>query len=226
VMYSACEPCEKRMRRSEDGGDTWTQPEAFLPSRGDSGPVTYAVDGNNVLHALWGDRAQGFSLWHRSTSSPSGPWSAPDPVVPLGERERHADNPATAFESYNPRAVVSQGNVLLVSWRLDPGAGGNGTWYSFTSLDTAELPFIAVPTILPEANPVGPENLFVDYLEDEVVATPRPQTVDPTVQSSLTELTSEPDMGNRPATQLLAGLFSAILFTSVVIASRLIRAHS
>jgi hypothetical protein len=49
------------------------------------------------------------------------------------------------------RAVVSQGNVIMATWTEDPTGledpifGKDGVWYSYTLLDSPELPVIPLP---------------------------------------------------------------------------------
>jgi hypothetical protein len=46
--------------------------------------------------------------------------------------------------------VISQGNLLLASWRNDVAPEyRSGPWFSFSVLNTPELPSIPLPTIVP-----------------------------------------------------------------------------
>jgi hypothetical protein len=46
-----------------------------------------------------------------------------------------------------PQAVVSQGNVLLVTWETDNGVGNNGAWYAYLVLDIPASPVMPLPTV-------------------------------------------------------------------------------
>ena len=144
VMYTACEPCERVMRVSMDDGQSWQR--AFQPfeSRGSYGTEDgFAVDSDNTLHLLLVDRARGNNLWH--TILRGGNWGGFESVVSQAESDSSYDDPATRFAPYSPHAVVSQGNVLLVSWFQDPGGVHNGTWSSYKILDVPSLPKVVVP---------------------------------------------------------------------------------
>jgi hypothetical protein len=102
-------------------------------------------------------------MWHSTWRD--NRWIEPDAVVkglavadPVGN---------TSFDPFEARAIVSQGNVILVTWRTDPGSSKkpNGIWYSYTSLDTPELPVVPLstaPSLFPSTGvdiiPTVPEN--------------------------------------------------------------------
>ncbi|HET6446799.1 MAG TPA: hypothetical protein VFI27_19710, partial [candidate division Zixibacteria bacterium] len=61
------------------------------------------------------------------------------------------------FDPGSARAVMISGNILFVTWGTDGAAGENGAWFSYTTLNTPELP--AVPLPVPEIQPlVEPES--------------------------------------------------------------------
>ena len=135
------------MRESSDNSRSWTNPVRVAPRHiGRNGFVSLTIDSSNVLHLFFGQRVPASTtipdihgMWHSTWQGLA--WSEPEAVVsgpgvndPIGEG---------SFDPYNARAVVSQGNVLLVAWQTDPGLNGNGIWYSFTNLAAPELPVAA-----------------------------------------------------------------------------------
>jgi hypothetical protein len=138
------------MLKSSDNGRTWTNPTRIAPRHiGRNGSVSLTIDNNNDLHLFFGERIPGnptiHGMWHSILQGSQ--WSEPEPVVsgpaindPVGKK---------SFDPYNARAVISQGNVLLVTWQSDPGPQNrpNGVWYSAKILDAQELPIIAPQTV-------------------------------------------------------------------------------
>ena len=55
------------------------------------------------------------------------------------------------FDPRSARAVVSNGNLVMVTWGTDGAAGENGAWYSYNHLDTPE--FVSQPLPLPTPYP-------------------------------------------------------------------------
>jgi hypothetical protein len=115
-----------------------------------------------------------------------------------------------AFDPFEARAVVSQGNVLLVTWRSDPGLMGNGVWYSEKVLDAPELPLAMPGTVLPTKQlnhyPTGsPLNL---------VPTPRPGSE--TAMDTPDSLTNSSE-SNIPTNALLIAIVPVFLLISMVI---------
>jgi hypothetical protein len=127
---------------STDGGQTWKEPSVpFYRLLGRSGEHSLSVDSNHVVHAMFTQRIEYTStdgknreiggMWHSSYQN--GIWSDPDRFI-------------TSHAPHDVRSVVSQGNVLLVVWREDPGSEQlHGVWFSYTVLDSPELP-VVVPT--------------------------------------------------------------------------------
>jgi hypothetical protein len=143
-IYNDYHPPKRMMRLSSDGGRTWSEPfEAFAPTRGEYGAATFAVDSNNTLHVIFGDRGRSLTLWHSIWRGSS--WQEPEPIVPLGESNRYDREHPRVFHPQRPKAVISQGNILLVTWRTDWGFGRNGTWYSYRQLDAPALPIVELP---------------------------------------------------------------------------------
>lgn len=131
--------------RSSDGGQTWSQPvRPFTNHIGRNGTISFAVDGNDVLHVFFGQRigANGerpaiHGMWW---STWNGGWGPLLPVATAPQSE--------SFDPYDARAVVSQGNVVLLTWRTDPGRKDVWPFYAVMTLDVAELPLEPLPTPL------------------------------------------------------------------------------
>jgi hypothetical protein len=155
------------MRRSEDGGLTWTNSVALFSRHvGVNGEMSMVVDGNDDLHLFFGQRTGGadgdiHGMWH-SIWQEGDRWSEPVAVVSGHRVSDYTGN--TAFDPNHAEAVVSQGNVLLVAWRSDPGLMGNGVWYSYATVDAPALPVMPLPvlpiassaTVTPTAAPTIP----------------------------------------------------------------------
>jgi hypothetical protein len=149
-------PTTRWMRRSRDGGDSWSEPIRLFDHIGSNGAASLVIDGNGIMHMFFGNRIGWPSihgLWHSTWANSR--WSPPLPVV---SGPRIVDKfGQSGFDPSFARAVVSQGNTILVAWTTDPGAGLNGVWYSYVSVDALEemisplpLPpgesFLPVPT--------------------------------------------------------------------------------
>jgi hypothetical protein len=146
------------MRKSIDEGSTWTDPIRIAPRHiGRNGVVSLVIDSDDVLHLFFGERIPGdpdiHGMWHSVFRADQ--WIEPEPVV---SGPRVSDTKLDkGFDPYDARAVVSQGNVILVTWRTDPGdIKPNGVHYSFVELNTPELPATPLPTeqLVLEGDPV------------------------------------------------------------------------
>jgi hypothetical protein len=132
------------MRRSSDGGQTWTEPTHLFPHIGNNGPASLVVDSSNTMHMFFGNRMTteteiNWGLWH--TVWQSGRWSSPQAIV-FGPKTDY-------FDPVEAHAISSQGNVILVTWMNDYGTislGTGGTFYAYTVLDAPELPLVSLPT--------------------------------------------------------------------------------
>jgi hypothetical protein len=201
------------MRRSMDGGTSWSKPIGiFSRYVGVNGSLSLVVDSNGDLHLFFGQRITGnpdiHGMWHSVWEGEK--WSEPEAIVSgpaVADQEGE-----TAFDPFEARGVVSQGNVLLVTWRSDPGLKGNGVWYSYKSLDAPELPIIGMPT------PVQPK------------PTPELTSISPTpTQMAQEELSIQPDKPlpeelvnesvevSNPIRPLMSGLVPAIIIVALVI---------
>ena len=129
---------------SKDGGNTWgdlTSPFPFLT--GQSGEHVLLIDSNQVIRMIANMRIDRLidgkykavgGVWYSEYKD--GAWRSPQRFV-------------TTIPAVDIRAVVSQGNVILATWNEDPLAGWDGVWFSYTMLDSPELPInpLPVPTI-------------------------------------------------------------------------------
>lgn len=180
VIYLEWSPPERLIRISSDGGFTWSEPNSFLPpTRGEYGPAVFAIDGKDTLHVMMGDRGRGLTLWH--SSKEGGRWREPEPVVPVGESERYPVGHPLEFHPTWPQMVISRGNLMFVSWALDPGHGNNGTWFAFRKLESLELPLAA------------PRYSTVTIVGDDASSSPTTSTVAGTITAGSV---TEPGAGN------------------------------
>jgi len=134
-------PPKITMRRSIDNGTSWQQPSVIFPRHvGVNGSLSPVVDGNDELHLFFGQRITGnpdiHGMWHSVWNKVR--WTEPEAII-NGPSVNDPDG-NKSFDPFEARAVVSQGNVILVTWRTDPGLKGNGVWYSYQVLDAPELP--------------------------------------------------------------------------------------
>lgn len=139
------------MRQSLDNGVTWSNSVRIFPRyEGVNGSLSPVIDGNGVLHLFFGQRIPNpeiHGMWHSVWIN--NRWTEPEAIIkgpsvndPVGNK---------SFDPFEARAVVSQGNVILVTWRTDPGVKGNGVWYSYQILDAPELPIKPLRTQLAQA---------------------------------------------------------------------------
>lgn len=147
-------------RRSSDYGITWTVPIRISPRHvGTNGGLSFVIDSNGILHAFFGERIDenNHGMWQITWTGTS--WSNPEAIV-RGTQVRDVVG-GRGFDPRSARAVISNGNVLLVTWGTDGFAGVNGAWYSYKRLNTPELPVVplTVPTVViqslsTESNPI------------------------------------------------------------------------
>lgn len=133
-------------RRSADDGKTWTYPsQLFSQFVGTNGGVSFVEDSNNTLHAFFGKRiniSDTHGMWH--TIWKDGGWTYPEAVV-SGPQILDVEG-GEGFDPTFANAVVSNGNLMFVTWGTDGVTGTNGAWYSYRLLDTPQLPVTPLPT--------------------------------------------------------------------------------
>ncbi|MFN8385345.1 MAG: sialidase family protein [Anaerolineales bacterium] len=180
---------------SNDNGETWNPPTVpFINLEGRSGEHIIVQDSDHVVHALFVQRTAGGKevlggIWQSDYKN--GFWSDPYRFVPT-------------WDAHDLHAVVSQGNVLLMVWRVDPGIGTKGIWFSYKLLDSKVEPLQPYPTR--ELDAVATENPLFDILPTATL-TPIPA-----------DILKQPLVGTRnPGTSLGIGLLLAILVLGIVL---------
>jgi hypothetical protein len=196
---------------SNDDGENWS-PARSLFSRhvGVNGAISLVGDGNDELHMFFGQRITGspdiHGMWHSVYRGDN--WSEPEAIVSGPQHvDLHGDK---AFDPFEARAVASQGNVLLVTWRQDPGLKGNGVWYSDQVLDAPELPLSVPPTVLPTAD----QNVIPSTITSSPSPNLRPSPV--FVENSLNESTLPTQKIDNPTSVLLIAVIPVLLLISMV----------
>lgn len=150
---------------SSDNGDTWNPATVpFIKHEGRSGEHVIVQDSDHVVHALFVQRTAGDAevlggIWQSDYRD--GFWSDPYRFVPT-------------WDAHDLHAVVSQGNVLLMVWRVDPGVDQKGIWFSYKLLDSKAEPLQPYPTR--ELDAVATANPLVESLPT-VTFTPIPQEI-------------------------------------------------
>lgn len=207
IMYNGGNPFPGRpvnlgrpvqlVQLSNDGGKTWSRPLGPFPSHlGRSGEHALVLDGSGVPHSLFTQRIETTTadgeysiiggIWH--SAFVDGNWANPDRFI-------------TTYSPHDVRAIVSQGNVLLVVWREDPGGGAqHGVWFSYIVLDTPELPVTPLSTfsVAVMAQPTS-------------TTTPFPAIPTPLPENNALENSPPSLWRNNPAFPLVAGIVPVIL---------------
>ncbi len=193
-----------RVSTSSDGGLTWNGPfQPFPLLNGRSGEHALVVDGAGTAHGLFvmridqlvdGTYRPVVGIWHSSFRDDN--WTTPDRL-------------ATTYVAHDVRAVVSQGNVLLVVWRQDPGQGMHGVWFSYTILDAPELPV----TPLASAAAISPSQ---QPAAARLLGTPTPSPANAVLRDP-----PPPQWRSNPAFPLLAGTIpAAAILIGVLVSNR------
>jgi hypothetical protein len=136
-------------RESFDNGTTWEKPIVpFVNHIGVNGNISIVKDSNDELHLFFGQRVPGMpdmhGMWHSIWIN--GSWSEPEAVISGPQVIDHSGD--SAFDLFDARAVLIQGNILLITWRSDPGLNGNGVWFSYEVLNVPQLPVVFLPTMV------------------------------------------------------------------------------
>jgi hypothetical protein len=201
-------------RRSSDNGLTWTYPSQVSSKYvGTNGGLSFVTDSNGTLHAFFGERINDNShgMWHIIWNGAT--WTSPEAVV-SGPQVKDTIG-GNGFDPRSARAVVSNGNLILVTWGTDGSAGQNGAWYSYKILDTPELP--SKPLFLPTAVPDQPD------IRETPTAMMAPVENTPVI--GIEKKNESPKFLQNPQTPIILGIIPVVvLLIGIVVASAL--AHS
>lgn len=134
VVYHNDNPTTRWMRRSRDGGQSWTEPTRLFPQVGSNGAASMVLDSGHNLHMFFGNRLAGppmvYGMWQSTWNGIS--WSTPAAIISGPKRDD--------FDPSFAHAVVSQGNTILVAWHEDSQAiNSRGASFSFLNLDTPAI---------------------------------------------------------------------------------------
>lgn len=158
LVYHAPTPeglISRYLRKSNDDGETWSEKTRLFPQNGSNGAVSFVVDGRNILHMFFGNRVENnqqitYGMWHSLWRN--GQWIPPTAIVSGDYR--------IDFDPSIAHAVVSQGNVILVTWMADPIAIARrrgGAWFSYITLDMPEQPVLALSLPAISSTPQKPD---------------------------------------------------------------------
>jgi hypothetical protein len=211
AIYDCGAPPQRWMRRSHDGGKTWTSPIAAINSLiGENGYPVFLVDSKNTLYVILANRNNDSSIYGMFLSTWMGDkWSEPQPIV---------SGPATQdFNPTHPQAIISQGNVLLVTWRTDASATVNGIWYSQSTLNAPGLPRVTLPMpmVTPAATPIP---TIAEYQ-----ITPSPTYSPVRVITPISGSNPFMSVENNPNFGILVAILPVVLLVSLLVGIRSLR---
>jgi hypothetical protein len=175
------------MVTSKDNGLTWSVPiRAFPQHVGRNGTISFVVDSQDDLHLVFANRIPitvngGYDsiggIFHSEWKGTS--WSEPEAIITMLESLSTTttlpDSPFPAFAPFDASAVVYNGNVLLATWRTDPGFPGNGVWYSYKILNASEFKPTISPTVGTQSNLLLPAETAQPQLSNSGSPTPTVQ---------------------------------------------------
>lgn len=196
VVYHNDAPTTRWMRRSGDGGQSWSEPIRLFPHIGTNGAASMVVDSGGILHMFFGNRVTGtpiiYGMWHSTWLGTS--WSKPVPIISGLKTDE--------FDPSFANAVVSQGNTILVTWHEDPQAkNSKGAKFSYLNLDTPEYP----------TSPLSTVSFRSAVIPTESVVQP---TIEPTATPNNIGIQNHGDiqffMSSDPLTLILFGIVPAI----------------
>jgi hypothetical protein len=200
-------------RMSTDGGERFTEPlKAFPDHIGRNGVISFVEDSADTLHVFFGQRIpSGYGgnldlhgMWHSRWDG--GSWLPLTPVV---------SGPISGtFDPYDARAAIVAGNVILLTWRTDPGRDVSSTWYSYRVLDTPQLPPVPLPVPQTQASALAARAGAATGLAG-LLSTPTPA---PPVQVPL-EFSRQPssEEAASPAVPLLGAIVPTVLFVAAAL---------
>lgn len=209
LVYHNGSPTTRWMSVSADNGESWPEPGSLFSHVGSNGPAAFVKDDNGTLHMFFGNRVGNpaiHGMWHVTWVDDG--WTEPRPIV---SGPRVIDDPGgDGFDPSFANAIVVRGNLILVTWRTDPGAGQNGVWYAYAHLEgaTEELVTEANPTRAPTLTP-SPTLEPTPTLSPSLVA-----------QDVTTSFSTESDGGApapNPSRPILFGTLTALLLAIVTI---------
>ncbi|MCL4294777.1 MAG: hypothetical protein KJ077_03585 [Anaerolineae bacterium] len=212
VVYQDSFPATRWFRHSVDGGETWTDPIRPFEYVGEYYQSVLLMDSNATLHLILGNRIPHseapatHGMWHSVWQGDR--WSELEAIVSRSEGK--------GFDPTGPQAVISQGNILLVTWTTDPMAGLNGVWYSYSILNAPELPIVPLPTLLatPTATPIS-----------TVTPPVLPATASPSRVLINRQVSDSALMATNPTLTLVAAIVPVILLISAAIVVRQVYHH-
>lgn len=188
------------MRQSIDDGQTWSDPSILFPRHvGVNGSLSLVVDIKDDIYLFFGQRISGspdiHGMWQSNMKNDH--WTEPSALI-KGPRVWDKEG-YTSFDPYEARAVVSQGNVILVTWMTDPGdRKSQGVFYSYAVINAPEFP---VATLQPR------ENVNVTT---SVTALPTPTIL----KESTPQVYFDKD---RPNQNPISWIFIGVLFVSILV---------
>jgi hypothetical protein len=218
LNYFACPiVCRMNMRVSINHGETWDDPSLlFARHIGLNGSMSMVIDGNDVLHLFWGQRIPGqpdiHGMWHSEYRNSR--WLEPEAVV-KGPTIRKPGG--EGFDPFQAQAVASQGNILLATWRTDPGLSSNGVWYSYKAIDAPALPVTELPSSIKSGT--GESKIVHTPMGSTLPSVSLPEYIpenSPTLDSPADRASLQDD----PSFVLLAGFIAAILLLLMLVISR------
>ena len=161
TIYHNDFPTTRYFRYSDDQGTTWSLPQRLFQYEGSNGPAALVIDSSNTLRMFFGNRTGNpaiHGLWQSIWDGSK--WSAPEAIV---SGPRIVDRlTGGGFDPAFVNAAVLQGNVILLVWRTDPGAGSNGAWFSYIQLDAPKVTSTQIPPPELSATPTATTDLSVN----------------------------------------------------------------
>jgi hypothetical protein len=201
AVYQNGFPPTRWMRRSEDGGKTWTEAAQPFPHIGGYETAYLLKDSAGNIHMVTGNRQAApeiHGMWHSRMIG--NQWLPLEPII--------SGPMTTTFDPCCVRAVISQGNVLLATWPQNVRQESlTGAWYSYIYLNAP-----AFPTAQPQL-PTG-------SAQGADAATPELTSIPENVSASATQTVSSAPAGvsygrASPAILIFLGASPVLLFVVV-----------